>query len=132
MPLAWLPVSPLLLFNRKCLSLIVRYTRTDIYHSSDVCETGLSTIFVTGPQVTVTVHAAQTKTATVYLTAPSGDVLPTTTITRVYTISSTTTEPYVDTVDLPRTASTSGVVAAVSTPVSYETTITQVSSCQLL
>ncbi|PBP16326.1 hypothetical protein BUE80_DR012972 [Diplocarpon rosae] len=87
--------------------------------SSNVCGTSVATIYVTAPQLsTITVTAGQTKTATVYLSAPTS-VLPTTTVTRVYTISSTTTS-YVE-------LSSISIAAVVSSPVSYEATITSTS-----
>ncbi|KAG4441931.1 hypothetical protein IFR05_002615 [Cadophora sp. M221] len=89
-------------------------------YNADVCEP-ISTVFVTIPQpVTVTVHDAPTNTA--HLFSPS-DALPTTTITRYSTVRSTTTVPHIDTIYLTRPESTDGVKAAVSTPISYDTTV---------
>ncbi|KAK2626227.1 hypothetical protein QTJ16_004489 [Diplocarpon rosae] len=86
---------------------------------SNVCGTGVATIYITAPQLsTITVTAGQTKTATVYLSAATS-VLPTTTVTRVYTISSTTTS-YID-------LSSISIAAVVSSPVSYKATITSTS-----
>ncbi|KAI6711837.1 hypothetical protein JHW43_005642 [Diplocarpon mali] len=85
--------------------------------SSNACGISVATIYVTAPQfTTITVHAGrETKTATVYLSAPTG-VLPTTTVTHVYTVSSTTTS-YVE-------LSSISATAVVSSPVSQEATIT--------
>ena len=78
-------------------------------------------MFVTVPQpVTVTVHDASTNPGGLSSTPGA---LPTTTITRYATLHSTLTIPRTNTVHLSRPESSNDVQAAVSTPISYDSTV---------